>query len=279
MSWVHCNSCFLEPGKDNKNFYISNCGHILCQQCQHQKKCPSCGNEDYKALKIDSNLPSNIRDYFNDVSKMMNTATRKILDVKSFQDSQVKSLGKALLNHQGATLELQKKNLNLKAALEAAKKYVSIYEIQIGVFFRENESLTVSVKFYSDALAKKTEECEVYKRKLEDQTRLLTTPVRQLEEKSSTDCTPVKMLSESFITPKSVSTNPHRNNNAAEPVRRPLSNVSKKTPTIPCQEESPLIGQLNDSEERIKNDFLNTHAMLGLPTKAKRSRFSVDDEE
>ena len=108
---------------------------------------------------------------------------------------------------------------------------------------------------------------------------MLTTPVRQQEEHSSTDCTPVKMLSESFITPKNVSNHLHRNNNIPEPVRKPQSIISKKTPLIPCQEESPLISQLNDTVERTKNDYLNTHAMLGLPTKAKRSRFTVEDEE
>ena len=137
----------------------------------------------------------------------------------------------------------------------------------------------MSVKFYSDALAKKTDECDVYKRKLEDQTRMMTTPVRQQEEKSPTDCTPVKMLSESFITPKIISNNPHRNNNISESIRKPLSIVSKKTPMLPCQEESPLISQLNNTEERTKNDYLNTHAMLGLPTKVKRSRFTIEEEE
>lgn len=33
MDWVHCNSCFVQPGSSSKKFFLTSCGHVFCQDC------------------------------------------------------------------------------------------------------------------------------------------------------------------------------------------------------------------------------------------------------
>ena len=33
MDWVHCNTCFVQPGNGSKKFFLTSCGHVFCQDC------------------------------------------------------------------------------------------------------------------------------------------------------------------------------------------------------------------------------------------------------
>ena len=38
MRWIHCNTCFLLPGRENVQFHLTSCGHIFCTTCLNKSK-------------------------------------------------------------------------------------------------------------------------------------------------------------------------------------------------------------------------------------------------
>ncbi|KAI4902639.1 hypothetical protein NFI96_027651, partial [Prochilodus magdalenae] len=39
MEWFHCNNCFLRKGRE---FFVSSCGHVLCESCISPSRCSVC---------------------------------------------------------------------------------------------------------------------------------------------------------------------------------------------------------------------------------------------
>ncbi len=35
LSWLACNSCFKSYLRDKIDIYVTNCGHLLCNNCKH----------------------------------------------------------------------------------------------------------------------------------------------------------------------------------------------------------------------------------------------------
>lgn len=121
MDWVHCNNCYVQPGDvEMKKFFITNCGHIYCDEClqvNQSKECRICLVK-YTAIPLSSNMNSEVEIYFRD--PVMNLKKQiKILEFQQSHRIRLISYNKERLNNYRA---LKKENYNLSEELSLFKK-------------------------------------------------------------------------------------------------------------------------------------------------------------
>ncbi|GLG94796.1 Uncharacterized protein GBIM_01917 [Gryllus bimaculatus] len=86
MDWVHCNSCFYQPGDTEKRgLYFTSCGHLYCKSCltfdnNFSQTCSVC-RKQYVVTQINSEMSEDLKENFNDPFNYLN----KILKVLKFQ--------------------------------------------------------------------------------------------------------------------------------------------------------------------------------------------------
>ncbi|XP_075067286.1 E3 ubiquitin-protein ligase RNF212B isoform X2 [Mixophyes fleayi] len=84
MDWLHCNVCHLQQGN---TFYITSCGHILCQACITQDYCSVCRTA-CKYLPVSENLKPQEKIYFRSPRDTVQTYFKNIAQAWSFQKQQ-----------------------------------------------------------------------------------------------------------------------------------------------------------------------------------------------
>nr|XP_018910039.1 PREDICTED: RING finger protein 212B-like isoform X1 [Bemisia tabaci] len=72
MNVIHCNKCGIFPeAKKSTKFFITNCGHLLCERCKGSDTCCICRNQCNKLL-ISEEMPSHVKDMlFEDLMDQM----------------------------------------------------------------------------------------------------------------------------------------------------------------------------------------------------------------
>uniref|UniRef100_A0A1B6D4S8 RING-type domain-containing protein n=1 Tax=Clastoptera arizonana TaxID=38151 RepID=A0A1B6D4S8_9HEMI len=119
MDWVHCNTCYIQPGGTPKtNFNVTSCGHIFCVICEPNEinNCKVCKNKCTMTL-INSQMPKEVSEYFQDSHAMFN----KVLKIMEFQKGHRLRLCETLrftaMKYQNAKVEiirLQEETVALK---------------------------------------------------------------------------------------------------------------------------------------------------------------------
>ncbi|GFY70509.1 RING finger protein 212 [Trichonephila inaurata madagascariensis] len=86
MEWIHCNNCFGLPDSE-KNFYLTSCGHIYCQDCEEQcarTQCKLCGNQ-CSTIVLSSTLKPDVQMYFTDPDELLKKKLKEVHQVSDFQ--------------------------------------------------------------------------------------------------------------------------------------------------------------------------------------------------
>ncbi|XP_018099398.2 RING finger protein 212B isoform X2 [Xenopus laevis] len=84
MDWFHCNMCFLNQ---NETFYITSCGHILCQKCITQDKCSVC-KRACRHLSLSDNMKAQEKIFFRNHKQIAQKYFDHLAQVSSFQKQQ-----------------------------------------------------------------------------------------------------------------------------------------------------------------------------------------------
>ncbi|XP_067002726.1 probable E3 SUMO-protein ligase RNF212 [Anabrus simplex] len=85
MDWIHCNSCFLQPGETKgMQYMLTDCGHIYCGNCLNpgsKGQCKICKNT-CSTIPLSSEMMPDVREYFTGVDEWLN----KLLEILAFQN-------------------------------------------------------------------------------------------------------------------------------------------------------------------------------------------------
>lgn len=99
MFWIHCNRCltlFVEVSAKNGLFYVTNCGHVYCQDCAkrccdvssgQRTKCFVCNKTDVRPMPMDKNLRPDVKDYFTSIPALI----KALYTAADFQNTQLRN--------------------------------------------------------------------------------------------------------------------------------------------------------------------------------------------
>lgn len=76
LDWVHCNVCFAQPRPHGQSYFLSSCGHIVCDGCKRgarpAESCPQCKKRDGVSwVRLSSKLPPEVAPYFTDPRELI----------------------------------------------------------------------------------------------------------------------------------------------------------------------------------------------------------------
>ncbi|OWF36567.1 RING finger protein 212B-like isoform X2 [Mizuhopecten yessoensis] len=89
MDWLHCNTCFHQPG-DGGKFLLTSCGHIYCEKCIDQVtngKCKMCGTA-CTTIPLSGQMKPDVELFFTNPMDLLKKEFRKIIQVMDFQHNQ-----------------------------------------------------------------------------------------------------------------------------------------------------------------------------------------------
>ncbi|KAM5193787.1 E3 ubiquitin-protein ligase RNF212B [Mantella aurantiaca] len=122
MDWFHCNVCHLQQ---DTNFYITTCGHTLCQACITQDYCSVCRSA-CKYLPISENLKPHEKIFFRNPKETLLIYFNNIAQAWRFQKQQhelhVTFYKQYITKNQNAFQEALLKINTLENELKAIKK-------------------------------------------------------------------------------------------------------------------------------------------------------------
>lgn len=133
MDWVHCNNCYVQPGELEVKFFITNCGHIYCDNClksNTSEKCIVC-QVKYASLPLSSNMNSEIEIYFHDPVISLKKQI-KILEFQQNHRIRLLSYNKEKLKNFN---QLEKENWALKEKLSLLKQENSYLKNEVKRLF------------------------------------------------------------------------------------------------------------------------------------------------
>lgn len=65
MFWIHCNRCAAQPQHPGNLFFLSNCGHILCDACNRKclanGVCAICSTSPIRSVQIGNEMKKDVR--------------------------------------------------------------------------------------------------------------------------------------------------------------------------------------------------------------------------
>ncbi|KAL5232665.1 hypothetical protein ACI65C_000075 [Semiaphis heraclei] len=131
MDWIHCNSCFVQPGKENgqkKQFHLTSCGHIFCENCTcfadgTSDCCRHCRTKCSSTVIGEKSFKTNPRvlEYFQEPEEVY----EKLLKVMKFQKAhRIKLIGHnqyIISKYNRAKLYIKKLENELKIAKNALR--------------------------------------------------------------------------------------------------------------------------------------------------------------
>ncbi|KAJ8042004.1 hypothetical protein HOLleu_12965 [Holothuria leucospilota] len=91
--WVHCNTCFCQPG-DGRKFSLTNCGHMYCSECLTtgvKDTCRMCGNP-CTYIPLTSKMKPEVEVFFCDPIEIIKKAHKQLSEVMDFQKNHRKRL-------------------------------------------------------------------------------------------------------------------------------------------------------------------------------------------
>ncbi|XP_076470176.1 E3 ubiquitin-protein ligase RNF212B-like [Babylonia areolata] len=84
--WLHCNICFLQPGKGTP-FHITSCGHIYCDRCLlkgSKDKCKMCASK-CSTMELSGKMKPDVEVYFQDPMDQLSKAFKRFMQTWEFQ--------------------------------------------------------------------------------------------------------------------------------------------------------------------------------------------------
>ncbi|KAM4706992.1 E3 ubiquitin-protein ligase RNF212B [Discoglossus pictus] len=140
MDWFHCNVCFL---RQDATFYITSCGHILCQACITRDYCSVCRTA-CKYLALSENLKPQEKIYFRGLKETAQKYFDHIAQVWSFQKQQNNLL-----------LAFYKHHINkTQNALQEALQKIDNQEREMKAMKKDNEELRSLVTILKGSLSR-----------------------------------------------------------------------------------------------------------------------------
>ncbi|XP_032830699.2 uncharacterized protein LOC116954239 isoform X2 [Petromyzon marinus] len=88
--WLHCNMCYSQPGPDVRGFTFTNCGHIICHNCNSKVSMDKCGICDVPCRKmvLSNKMASKEKMFFIDPAETVKTYLMQVIQVMEFQKTQ-----------------------------------------------------------------------------------------------------------------------------------------------------------------------------------------------
>ncbi len=83
LEWVHCNVCYAQPHPSGKSYFLSSCGHIICNGCKDGARplgsCPECSKQGGVTwVKLTSKLPPEVVSYFTNPKELVAKLKRTV---------------------------------------------------------------------------------------------------------------------------------------------------------------------------------------------------------
>ncbi|XP_063970408.1 probable E3 SUMO-protein ligase RNF212 [Lytechinus pictus] len=130
--WVHCNTCFRQPGSGPK-FALTNCGHIYCGDCLEtstKDKCKMCGNP-CTSITLSAKMKPDVEIYFTDPAEILKKHQKQLIMVLDFQK-----------NHRQRLTSNRREVISRHISiLESAKERMKEMDCEINRLREENRKL------------------------------------------------------------------------------------------------------------------------------------------
>ncbi|XP_053330244.1 RING finger protein 212B [Spea bombifrons] len=140
MDWFHCNLCYLQK---DAMFYITSCGHILCQTCITRDNCRVCRTA-CRYLAISENLKPQEKMFFRSLKETALKYFDHIGQVWSFQKQQ-----------HDLHINFYKQHLSkTQNVLQEALQRIEIQESEMKTIKRENAELKSLVNILKGSLGR-----------------------------------------------------------------------------------------------------------------------------
>uniref|UniRef100_A0A8R1EV58 RING-type domain-containing protein n=1 Tax=Caenorhabditis japonica TaxID=281687 RepID=A0A8R1EV58_CAEJA len=156
MEFILCNKCGISPAK--RQLLITSCSHVTCEQCLAQRAdfCPVCKNPT-KTLKLDKNLPKNVKRMFANPSVLAAEAQKRLVRIMAFQKEQqaiqMKIEVKKEAGRKDQISKLEQKTQEIASHLQKIEAFHENTTKKIKKIESENEKLEKLIKKTEEELA------------------------------------------------------------------------------------------------------------------------------
>ncbi|XP_028580082.2 putative E3 SUMO-protein ligase RNF212 isoform X1 [Podarcis muralis] len=103
---VFCNACFQKPQRAAQKFCLTNCGHVVCEQCLRKGKKDECVicRAPCRTIVLSKKVNSNIQLLFMEIDGLCKTYSKEITQIAHFQEKHRRRL---LANYKGKITKLE----------------------------------------------------------------------------------------------------------------------------------------------------------------------------
>ncbi|XP_034964165.1 probable E3 SUMO-protein ligase RNF212 isoform X2 [Zootoca vivipara] len=103
---VFCNACFQKPQRASQKFCLTNCGHVVCEQCLRNGKKDECVicRAPCRTIVLSKKVNSNIQLLFTEIDGLCKTYSKEITQIAHFQEKHRRRL---LANYKGKITKLE----------------------------------------------------------------------------------------------------------------------------------------------------------------------------
>ncbi|XP_075425166.1 E3 ubiquitin-protein ligase RNF212B isoform X2 [Ascaphus truei] len=248
MDWFHCNLCFL---REDTAFYVTSCGHILCQMCVTRDYCSVCRTA-CKYLALSENLKPQEKIFFRGLKETAQKYFDHIAQVWSFQKQQG-----------DLTMAFYKQHLSkTQNALQEALLKIDNQERELKATKRDNTELRSLVSLLKGSLSRS----QSSSRSCTPRPVAITSPTQTVTPRhSSQHCSQVVSRS------SSVDSIPYRVSRSGERSSASTGRVQDRTTPITPSHGSPMSG--HSGPYRFPS---HSSSMVNFPFLGEQSTDSVD---
>ncbi|XP_061480717.1 probable E3 SUMO-protein ligase RNF212 isoform X3 [Rhineura floridana] len=103
---VFCNACFQKPQRATQKFCLTNCGHVICEQCLQKGKKDECVicRAPCRTIVLSKKVNSDIQSLFTGIDGLCRKYSKEVTQIAQFQEKHRRQL---LAHYRGKITKLE----------------------------------------------------------------------------------------------------------------------------------------------------------------------------